>query len=251
MPGLETKQPAGLGFFGSPYSHADNLPPPGDIGVHVGDSMEDVIYGVKGVGYYTDVIGFGESSNALTNNMDLKPLGVNYFIKTGQQCSNGANMWYYMNGIPDGNALGEKVAKSMKGMGLPALRGLAPGMIDDAKNALNPMPLINSLYGSGYPVCEQKTLQVGDARGRIQDSDGTPWIEGKANCANGTCTQTKWVQAVSKEGPITISKEKWESTPKRYNKDGMPISGFVDYVSHPSSMIVIGILCILALGIKK
>lgn len=250
---LQTTRPQGLGFFGSPYNHAENLPTPGEVGVHVGDSMEDVIYGVKGVGYYTDVIGFGESSNSLTSNMDLKPLGVNYFIKTGMKCSNGADMWNYMKGIPDGNALGKKVANAMKGMGLPALKGLAPGMIEDAESALNPMPLMNSLFGSGYPKCEYVTLEVGDARGRIKDTDGTPWIEGDAKCANGKCTQSKWVQAVIKKTgePITMSRDQWLNTKKTHNAEGKPIQGFVGYMTHPSSIIVIGILCLLALGIRK
>ena len=247
-----SKQPE-LGYFGSPYSAADNLKTPGEIGVNVGDSMEDVIRGVKGVGYYADQIGFGQSSNSITGGMDLKPLGVNYFIKTGAQCSNGADMWYYMEGIPTGNALGTKVANAMKNMGLPPLKGLAPGMIEDAKNALNPMPLVSALSGGGYPECTRVTKPVGDSSGKIKDDDGTPWIEGKANCSKGVCTQTKWIQAVTKSGPVSITKEQFDSKPKIYNRDGTPIRGhgFTDYVTHPSSIIVIGVLCLFALGIKK
>jgi hypothetical protein len=108
--------PSGIGFFGSPYNPADAMLTPPQIGVKVGDSMEDVINSVKGVGFYTDQIGFGGPSTGLTKGMPLKPLGVNYFMKTGSKCSNGADMWHYMKGIPEGDALGEKIKKSMAEM---------------------------------------------------------------------------------------------------------------------------------------
>jgi uncharacterized membrane protein len=42
-------------------------------------------------------------------------------------------MWDYIQGIPDGSALGEKMKQTMAKMKLPPLRGLAPGMIEDMK----------------------------------------------------------------------------------------------------------------------
>ena len=159
---LPSMVPSGIGFFGSPYKPADAMMTPPQIGVNVGDSMTDVINAVKGVGFYADQIGFGAPSTGLTQGMPLQPLGVNYYIKTGMKCSNGADMWQYMNGIPQGNALGDKIQTVMAEMGLPPLKGLAPGMIEDAEHALNPFPLMNSLFGSGYPQCKQVTLPVGD-----------------------------------------------------------------------------------------
>jgi hypothetical protein len=50
--------PTGIGFFGSPYSPADAMLTPGQIGVKVGDSMDSVVSAVKGVGFYTDQIVF-------------------------------------------------------------------------------------------------------------------------------------------------------------------------------------------------
>jgi hypothetical protein len=164
---LPSMVPDGIGFFGSPYKPADAMLTPPQIGVRVGNSMGDVINAIKGVGFYSDQIGFGASSTGLTRNMPLKPLGVNYFMKTGAKCSNGADMWYYMQGITQGDALGPKIKNVMAQMGLPPLQGLAPGMIEDAENALNPGPLINSVFGSGYPQCKQVTLQVGRSEERL------------------------------------------------------------------------------------
>jgi hypothetical protein len=254
---LPSMLPSGIGFFGSPYKPADAMMTPPQIGVKVGDSMDDVINAVKGVGFYSDQIGFGAPSTGLTQGMPLKPLGVNYFIKTGMTCSNGAEMWQYMKGITEGNALGDKLKMVMAEMGLPPLQGLAPGMIEDAENALNPSPLINAMFGSGYPQCKQVTLPVGDAYGRISDSDtGEMWIsdpDTAVNTGNGY-VQTRWVQDTDNQGnPINLTRDQWSSAPKTFNKDGTAVQSeaFQGFMTKPSTVIVVGILCLLALGVVK
>jgi hypothetical protein len=252
--------PSGIGFFGSPYSPADAMMTPGQIGVTVGNSMSDVVNAVKGVGFYTDQIGFGAPSTGLTQGMPLKPLGVNYFIKTGMTCSNGAEMWHYMQGITQGDALGKKMAKVMDEMGLPPLKGLAPGMIEDAKNALNPAPLMNSLFGSGYPQCKQVTLPVGDAYNRIQDADtGENWVGDRTGLRyeGGVPVQTRWVQDTDSSGnPINLSRDQWAAAPKTFQKDGTPVpaakkEAFQNLLSSPVTMVTVGMLCLLAYGVLK
>ena len=80
---LPTSTASGPGFLGPDYNPADELSAPAQIGVHRGDSLESVVGAVKGVVYYTDMIGFGQSSSPFTKGMPgLKPLGVNYFLRT-------------------------------------------------------------------------------------------------------------------------------------------------------------------------
>ena len=257
---LPSMIPDGIGFFGSPYSPADAMMTPAQIGVQVGDSMGDVVQAVKGVGFYSDQIGFGAPSTRLTAGMPLKPLGVNYFIKTGMTCSNGAEMWNYMKGITEGDALGKKVKMAMEQMGLPPLKGLAPDMIEDAENALNPSPLMNSLFGSGYPQCKQVTLQVGDAYGRTSDADtGENWIGDQTGLSiqNGVPMQTRWVQDTDRGGnPINLSKDQWTTAPKTFNKDGTPVQAvkkekFQEWINKPFTMVVVGVLCMIAFGVLK
>ena len=243
------------GDFGSSYSPASAMLTPPQLGIRVGDSMSDVVNAVKGVGFYVDQIGYGAPSTGLTNGMNLRPLGVNYFIKTGAQCSNGANMWNYMEGIPKGDAFGSKFNNVMQDMGLPSLKGLGPGMIEDARHALDPAPLMNSLFGSGYPQCKQVTLHVGDAYNRIQDPDtGDYWISDpeKAQYTGSGYVQTRWVQDTDGKGqPINLTREQWAKTKKTHNKDGSPKkirSAFVGHMTHPSTIIVIGVLCLIAYG---
>lgn len=249
--------PVDLGFFGSPYNAADAMKTPPQLGIRVGNSISDVANAVKGVGFYTDQIGFGAPSTALTNGMPLQPLGVNYFLNTGAICSNGAQMWEYIQGIPDGSGMGKKVQQTMAEMGLPALRGLAPGMIEDATRALDPSPLIQSILGSGYPQCRQVTLSVGDAYGRIQDPDtGEKWISdpSTATFRNGRFIQTKWVQDKNPktEQPIQLSRDQWVATEKTHERDGRPKrrEGFTSLQS-PWVVVTLGVLCVLTFSLVR
>lgn len=253
---LPSSQPSGIGFLGSSYSPVDSMKTPPQLGVTVGDSMGDVINAVKGVAFYTDTIGFGESSSGLTAGMPLAPLGINYFLNTGQKCSNGATMYNYFEGIPRGDALGTRIQGVMKDMGMPGLRGLAPGMIEDAKAALNPAPMMNALFGSGYPQCKQVTKQVGDMYGKIRDpSTGEPWIESPETAFSGDgglMYQTRWIQDTDAQGnPINLTKDQWAKQPKSFNPDGTPIKrkeGFDDFLNRPATAATIGILCLLMFG---
>jgi hypothetical protein len=254
---LPSMVPSGIGFFGSPYKPADAIMTPPQIGVEVGDSMDSVINAVKGVGFYTDQIGFGAPSTGLTQGMPLKPLGVNYFMKTGVSCSNGADMWQYMQGITQGDALGEKLKDVMAEMGLPPLKGLAPGMIEDAENALNPSPLMNAVFGSGYPQCKQVTMPVGDAYGRIEDPDTNEvWIsnpETAVNNGNGY-VQTYWIQDTdSQKNPVNLTRDQWVAAQKTFNPDGTPKTkeAFENFLTKPATVITVGVLCLLALAFVK
>ncbi len=257
---LPSMIPSGIGFFGSPYSPADAMMTPPQIGVEVGNSMDSVIGAVKGVGFYSDQIGFGAPSTGLTQGMPLQPLGVNYFLKTGLTCSNGAEMWQYIQGITQGDALGEKLKNVMAEMGLPPLKGLAPGMIEDAENALNPSPLLNALFGSGYPQCKQVTMPVGDAYGRIADPDTNEnWIgdtTGVQQTGNGY-VQTRWVQDTDRQGnPVNLTRDNWIAATKSYNPDGTPITtpvkeAFQNIMTKPATVITVGVLCLLALAFVK
>ena len=254
---LPSTPPDGMGFFGSPYSPADALLAPAAIGVRANDTLQSVVDAVKGVGFYVDMIGFGGPSSSITQGMPLKPLGVNYFMNTGQICSNGATMYQYFEGIPTGDALGPKVKKAISDMGLPGLRGLAPGMMEDAQRGLNPMPLMSAMLGSGYPQCKRVTLQVGDAYGSIRDpDDGTAWIENPKDAIrgrNGLYYQTRWVQDTDGKGnPISLDKTTWTKTPKVFNPDGTPVTkkeGFGDMLTTTGAVAVVGVLCLLAYGV--
>ena len=213
---------------------------PADIGVRRGDNLSDVIGAIKGVVYYGDMVGFGEPSSFFTRGMPgLRPLGVNYFIKTGATCSNGAEMWDYVRTIPDGSALGDRIKNEIRRVGLPQMRGMAPGALEDAKAALNPAPVINAVIGSGYPQCRLMKLPVGDFDGQINNRDGNLIVDPEGllyNTREKRFYQEKWIQdrippPVRKPGetdlehflrgdPVMLDYDTWDAVPKIYAEDG-------------------------------
>jgi len=163
---------------GPNYSYTNAIPLPREIGVNDGDSIDSVKSALKGVAYYVDVVGFGSSSVQMTQGMDLKPIGVRFWMKTGYKCSNGATMWEYVNGIPDGKAFGDDMAKRLADGGYPAVRGLAPGILEDVRAAFDPVPVMDSIFGSGFPSCKLVRKEVGDQDGNVAtvDASGNKYV---------------------------------------------------------------------------
>jgi hypothetical protein len=105
--------------------------------------------------------------------------------------------------------------------GLPGLKGLAPGMLENARDALDPRPIFAAVTGTGYSVCQQVLCPVGDAAGNITNADGTQYIVDPVQYSGGKPYQSRWVQAYDSTGaPIQISKDEFAATPKCYNADG-------------------------------
>jgi hypothetical protein len=211
-------------FSGPNYSYADELKTPAEVGVRSGGDVGAISDAVSAVNYYTDVIGFGQRSGI--NKSDLKPMGLRYFMSTGFICSNGATMYEYIDNTPKGDLVGKRIAKAVSEMGLPVMKGLASGMLEDARDALNPIPIFNAAIGSGYPRCRQVTLPVGDLNGNTRspyDSNNI-WIKGNIGPGN---TQTQWVQDRDSYGnPLYMNKVDYENDAKIYYPDGTPIEGF-------------------------
>jgi hypothetical protein len=166
---LPTNAPSGIGTFGPPYDPSDELVIPSQIGVRNEGTLDATIDAVRGVAFYADMIGFGAPSNGFTRNMAVPPypLGVNYFLKTSQKCSNGEPMYEYVEGIPTGTALGVRMQAALAGMGYPPMKGLGPAMVEDVKDALNPKPIVRALFGSAYPRCKQVKQRVGSSVNRL------------------------------------------------------------------------------------
>jgi hypothetical protein len=167
----------------------------------------------------------------------LKPLGVNYFVNSGLTCSNGATMWEYVQTIPTGGALGEKVKQAIRGVGLPQMRGMAPGILEDAQFALNPMPVINAVVGSGYPQCRLVTKAVGDFDGKIYNVDGVLLVDPEGLIErDGRYYQERWIQDRNVKGnprpgeepdehyarsdAIQLPYDEWDKAPKTHNENG-------------------------------
>jgi hypothetical protein len=182
-------------MLGPAYSYADELKTPSELGIGRDGSFDGIMRAVGGINYYVDAIGFGESTMiAKGMGMEQKPLGIRYFVKTGQTCSNGQDMYEYISTVPSG--LGGRVGNEVKHALGVDFRGMAPGIIEDSVSALNPMPLFKSVTGSGYARCKKVTLPVGDMNGALRSSfnPANVWIkDSDISLVNGAPSQTRWV----------------------------------------------------------
>jgi hypothetical protein len=183
-----------MSFGGPTYNFADELRTPSELGIGRDGSFGGIMRAVGGINYYTDAIGFGESTMiARSQGMNQKPLGINYFMKTGQICSNGADEYEYITSIPSGlpGRVGKEVQKTLG----VSMRGLAPGIVEDAAKALNPMPYFQAAIGSGYVQCKKITRSVGDLNGSVKSSfdPNNVWIKDAYTLVNGKPHQTQWV----------------------------------------------------------
>lgn len=194
---LPKSEPTGIGFMGPSYDPADEIMLPNQIGVRNEGTMGATMDAAKGVAWYADMIGFGAPSSDFTRSMPVKPypVGVNYFLRTSQKCSNGESMCEYIQGIPTGEMLGKRIKQALEGMGYPPMKGLGPGMIEDIEQTFNPEPAVRALFGSAYPICKQVKKRVGSALNKIKADDGSPYVDdpGSVTFEGGVPYQTKWV----------------------------------------------------------
>jgi hypothetical protein len=222
------------GFWGPNYSFADNLPLPGQIGVRQESSFGAIFDAVGGVNFYVDAIAFGsptffdENPTDPTGKPYQHPLGLRYFLNTGMRCSNGATMAQYFDGVTRGDLLGTHIEQALASANLPGLKGMAPGLLENAFDALDPRPIIAAVTSTGYPVCEPVMCPVGDSNGEIQNENNAtqPYILGNTYAnQNGVASQVRWVQAYDSTGsPINITKDEFAAQPKCYNADGSYIT---------------------------
>jgi hypothetical protein len=228
-----------MAFFEPDYNLYKLIPKPKEIGLKRGGRMDDVMVAGEVAAYYGDLMTFGASSGNFTKNYapngkfvrefgmkPIQPYGVNYLVPTGITCHNGAQMYNYVETIPKGDALGKNMMRAWESVGLPTMRGLAPGAIEDAKEAGDVRAITNAFLGSIYPVCEEKTLFVGSPDGKIRNQQGKFIItEPKTvKMINGSPHQTRWVQAKTPSGdPITLSKGTFDKIPKSLKFNGKSV----------------------------
>lgn len=226
--------PLGPGVSGPDFDFSDQIRLPSEIGVRDGNSMESVVNAVKGVSYYIDTIGFGAPTSPMSAGMDIRPIGVNFWSRTGLKCSNGADMWTYTETIPKGDMFGERIKAAL---GATQLKGLAPGIVEDAQSALNPIPLMKTIFGSGFPACKLEEKVVGDQDGFIrkrqaqgngileQNPSGSFFIENPESAykkGDGRYYQKRWTWAAD------LNEEQWKAVPKTYCPSGFPIKNHLN-----------------------
>jgi hypothetical protein len=223
------------GALGPQFSYADNLKTPSEIGVRSGGSFGAITSAVAGITYYVDAIGFGERG-ALGRNLGApqqKPIGLKYFINTKNKCSNGQDMYDYIDTVPKGDMLGAKVGNEIRRTMGVGLKGMAPGMLEDARDSLNPTPFLQIMAGSGYAKCKEVTLPIGDGnlpkydgKGNLIGPNNEIWASPPIEMKDGIPHQKRWIldSYISADEYNKEKKEKFSNLSDSYNP---LVSGFL------------------------
>ncbi len=221
------------GFALPGYDFQAAVPGPASIGVRRDDSLGSVVDAARGVAYYVDMVGFGAASNPLSAGaaQPVKLVGINYFLKTNIKCPNNEPMYRYIEGVPQGTVFGKYVRDELAKVGLPPLKGLAPGMMEDVKAGLDPNDFLRSAFGDSYPDCTYVELPVGDAYGSITNpGESEPYIKGETiKGADGKHYQRRWVQKTDAKGnPVFLSKEEYDALAAKAKDTPIAAESFAD-----------------------
>ncbi len=262
LPKVDMEKDPGFALPGYDFQAA--VPGPASIGVRRDDSLGSVVDAARGVAYYVDMIGFGAASNPLSAGaaQPVKLVGINYFLKTNIKCPNNEPMYRYIEGVPQGTVFGKYVRDELAKVGLPPLKGLAPGMMEDVKAGLDPSDFLRSAFGDSYPDCAYVDLPVGDAYGSITNpGESEPYIKGNIvndspeyesliydssgrvikdgskyqpgdilKKADGKHYQRRWVQKMDAKGnPVFLSKNEYDALAAKAKDTPAGAEKFADY----------------------
>jgi len=197
------------------YDFAQELATPTELQLGRGGGFDQIGNAVAGVNYYFDAIGFGDATGfaRMWGNRQFRdkqrPLGVQFFTNTGRTCTNGEPMYEYISTIPSGDLLGKRVKDEAQKMGLPPLKGLGTGILEDARDALNPNAFSKAWNEGEEKACKKIRARVGDSRGKLvsEKDPAQVWITGPTQPdAQGFPTQEFWVRD-TKEGFTSTKKD--------------------------------------------
>jgi len=174
-----TTKETGLMALGPYYDYSNELKYPSEFLNNSNGTMRDgdifsgppqIEKNIRGIKYYMDAMAFGNSvpfpGSGVDDSMKQAPMGLNYFFNTGMKCSNGADMYQYMTTIPTG--LPGSMGAGLKEKLGSNLQGLAPGALQDSFDAMNPLPMLKAVMGTGFAKCKLQEGPVGDANGNLR-----------------------------------------------------------------------------------
>lgn len=145
-------------MIGPDYQYWKRIKSPTSLGMSSEGSLSALENDVAGLISYVEVLVSGTGPGTTTG----QPLGSQYFLKTGGQCTDVASnevvdRYLYINNVPMGNI--PFISSTMGGGDFSDFRGLVPGTISDLSR-LNPMGLFKSFMMGTNPPCQTITMQT-------------------------------------------------------------------------------------------
>lgn len=146
------------------YNYSKYINTPKQMGITVGDSLDNVSDGVGAIFSYVKLLVEGKSNASKTG----KPLGNKYFLETSESCINQytnekVKRSLYFDNVPTGN-LG---ILQDTGDEFSEFKGLVPGAIEDVM-AIGKIDFFAAFTDVGVPKClpvKLKTIDINNKQG--------------------------------------------------------------------------------------
>jgi hypothetical protein len=193
------------------YDYAKYIKTPKDMGIVVGDSLENVENGVAGIFSYVKLLVEGKSNASKTG----KPLGNKYFLETEQNCivestKKKVERSLYFDNVPTGT-IG---VLQDTGDNFSEFKGLVPGAIEDVM-AIGKIDFFAAFSDIGVPKClpvKLKTIDINNKEGSDTQYVTISDIKAISPCnfikgPNDKLPQNPITKAVCKREGFTVSEE--------------------------------------------
>jgi hypothetical protein len=201
-------------LLGPTYKYYEQIKTPDQLGMSSKGDISTLTKDVKGLLAYTSLLVSGNSNASVTK----KPLGNQFFLKTGAKCKdiktkNLVDRYIYVNNIPDGRF---PLVSSIAGVDFKEFRGLVPGTLSNAAQ-INPLQMLQSFMTGSNPDCQEIEMSVVNNQNRVSrekhhvttlDIQNIPpcWFSEKFNpvtrnkCGGGKVQPTQIKSQKSKKG---------------------------------------------------
>jgi hypothetical protein len=151
-------------LLGPTYKYYEQIKTPDQLGMSSKGDISTLTKDVKGLLSYTSLLVSGNSDASVTK----KPLGNQFFLKTGAKCKdiktqNLVDRYIYVNNIPDGRF---PLVSSIAGVDFKEFRGLVPGTLSNAAQ-INPLQMLQSFMTGSNPECQEIEMSVVNNQNRV------------------------------------------------------------------------------------
>jgi hypothetical protein len=142
-------------LLGPSYKYYEKVSTPGQMGMSSEGNLGALVKDASGLINYVELLVSGTGPGSTTG----KPLGNQFFLKTGAKCKdvktgNVETRYAYINNVPTGQI---PFVSSGLGMDFPSFKGLIPAVLQDMED-LNPFDIFKGFMEGGTPDCQEITM---------------------------------------------------------------------------------------------
>lgn len=144
-------------LLGPSYKYYEKVSTPGQMGMSSKGSLDALVKDASGLINYVELLVSGTGPGSTTG----KPLGNQFFLKTGAKCKdvktgNIETRYAYINNIPTGQI---PFISSGLGMDFDSFKGLIPAVLQDMED-LNPFDIFKGFLEGATPDCQELTMET-------------------------------------------------------------------------------------------